>query len=95
MRLSEQNIAPQVNDAQAAIIAGQILGADFFGVGSVDKIGKSYAVSMQIVEVRSGRVIKNQSEFYKGNFKKFQKLVIPYFAKKLCGIPVDEKPPKK
>jgi len=93
LRLAEQNLPPRCADVQTAVMIGQILGADFVGIGSIDRIGKSYAISMQIVEVRSGRIINNTSEFYKGNFRKFQTIIVPYFARKMSGLPVDE--PKK
>lgn len=96
LRLASQNIVAQVKDVNAAIIAGQILGTDFFGIGSIDQIGKkTYAISMQIIEVRSGRSIINTAEFYKGNFKNFQKIMVPLFAQKICGINIEEKPSRK
>lgn len=94
-RLAEQNLPEQCSDVQSAVIAGQILGSDYFAIGSLDKIGKSIAVSIQIVEVRSGRVVNTISEFYKGNFKKFRKNLIPIFALEISGIEVDEKKKRK
>lgn len=87
LRLAEQNLPLRCNDVQCAIIAGQILGAEFFGIASIDKIGKTIAMSMQVVEVRSGRIILNYSEFYKGSQKKFVHTIIPHFARKICGLP--------
>jgi len=95
VRLTSQNIVPEVRDVNAAIIAGQILGTEFFAIGSIDKIGKAYSISMQIVEVRSGRSIRNTSEFYKGNFQNFQKLIVPLFAQKISGIEVETKRSRK
>lgn len=87
LRLAEQNLPLRCNDVQCVIMTGQILGADFFGIASIDKIGKTIAMSMQVVEVRSGRIILNYSEFYKGSKKKFESTVVPHFARKICGLP--------
>lgn len=86
LRLAEQNLPPTCSDVQCAIIAGQILGTDFFGIGSIGRIGKTYTISIQIIEIRSGRTIRNVSEFYKGNKKNFEEEIIPYFARKASGI---------
>lgn len=91
LRLAEQNLPGRCADVQCAIVAGQLLGADFFAIGSIDKIGKTYAISMQLVEVRSGRIVRNVSEFYKGKLRKFEKNIIPLFARKISGLSVEEK----
>jgi hypothetical protein len=95
LRLAEQNIPGRCADVRSAIAAGQILGADFFGIGSVDRIGKTYAISMQIVEVHTGRIILNVSEFYKGKLKKFSEKIIPLFAQEISGIVVEKKNNRK
>ncbi|MCX7726140.1 MAG: hypothetical protein N2053_04765 [Chitinispirillaceae bacterium] len=95
LRLSEQGFADTCNDAQCAIIAGQVVGSDFFGFGSIGMIGKSYIISMQLVEVRTGKIVRDVSEFYKGKRKDFEEKIIPLFALKLCGIYIEEKGKKK
>ncbi|MBN1578018.1 MAG: hypothetical protein JW913_15770 [Chitinispirillaceae bacterium] len=86
MRLAEQGLPNSCPDAHSSIVAGQILGTDYFGFGTIGSVGKAFLISMQIVEVRTGRIIRDISEFHKGKKKAFEKKVIPRFAQKLSGI---------
>lgn len=95
MRLAEQNMPDMCHEAQCAVVLGQILGTEFFGYGSIGKIGKTFTVSMQILEVRTGRIVQDITEFYKGNASGFQKKSIPLFAQRLSGIEVVDKKRKK
>ena len=95
MRLAEQGMPDMCHEAQCAVVLGQILGTEFFGYGSIGKIGKTFIISMQILEVRTGRIIRDITEFYKGNTSGFQKKSIPLFAQRLCGIEVIDKKRKK
>lgn len=86
IRLAEQNLPNTCFDAHCSVVAGQILGADYFGFGSIGKVGKVYTLSMQVVEVRSGRIIRDISEFFKGKRAVFEAKAIPRFAYRICGI---------
>lgn len=91
MRLTEQGLPDQCTDAHCAIAAGQILGVDFFGFGTIGIVGKAFLISMQIVEVRTGRIIRDLSEFHKGKKGEFMEKVIPRFAWRLSGIEKEKK----
>ncbi len=86
MQLNEQGLPEICTDAHFAVSAGQIVGADFFGFGAVGSIGKTFIISMQIVEVRTGKIIRDISEFHKGKKSVFEQKIIPLFAMKLSGI---------
>jgi hypothetical protein len=91
VRLAEQGLPDTCFNAQCAIIAGQILGIDYFGFGSIGSVGKkSYQISMQIIEVRTGRIVSDVSRFYKGKLKDFTGIVLPQFALAISGIAVDD-----
>ena len=91
IRLAEQNLPPICSDAHCSIVAGQILGVEFFGFGTIGKVGKVYTLSMQVVEVRTGRIVRDISEFFKGNKNAFKIKAIPEFAMKISGIEVEKK----
>ncbi len=91
MRLAEQNLPDNCTDVTSAVIAGQILDVDFFGFGTVGKIGKTYTISMQVIDVRSGRIIKDVSKFHKGGRSGFEKEAIPLFAYELSGREMKKK----
>jgi len=86
MRLAEQELPNSCPDAHSSIVAGQILGAEYFGFGTIGRIGKTYTISMQVVEVRTGRIVSDISEFHNGKQIMFEEKVIPRFARKLSGI---------
>ena len=86
VRLAEQNIPNSCADLNCAVIAGQLLGVEYFGYGSIGKVGKAYTLSMQVVEVRTGRVVRDASEFFKGRKSAFKIKVIPEFAARVCGV---------
>jgi len=91
IRLAEQDMENSCKTTRCAIIAGQLLGVDFFGYGTIGKIGKTYTVSMQIVDVHTGKIVRNVSEFYKGKKKKFKREVLSLFAYQVCGIEPEKK----
>jgi hypothetical protein len=86
LRLAEQNLPNSCVDPQCAIVAGQILGAHCFGFGTIGMVGKTFTISMQVVEVRTGKIIRDISEFYEGKRKGFINKIIPRFARRLSGI---------
>ena len=90
-RLAEQNLPNSCSDLHCAVVAGQLLGVEYFGFGSIGKVGKTYTVSMQVVEVRTGRVVRDISEFFKGRRSAFREKVIPRFAHRICGLEYDKK----
>jgi hypothetical protein len=84
--LAQQDLPNTCNTPRCAIIAGQILSVDVFGFGTIGKIGKTFTISMQLVDVHTGKTVVNISEFYKGRKKKFKSEIIPLFAHRICGI---------
>lgn len=86
VRLAEQNLPNSCSDLNCAVIAGQLLGVEYFGYGSIGKVGKAYTLGMQIVEVRTGRVVRDVSEFFKGRKSAFKIKIIPELAARVCGV---------
>ena len=84
--LADQDLPDICSDLHCAVVTGQLLGVEYFGFGSIGKVGKTYTISMQLVDVRSGRIIRDITEFFKGNQSAFRKKVIPRFAYKICGL---------
>ncbi len=85
-RLAEQNLPNACSDLNCAVIAGQLIGVEYFGYGSIGKVGKAYTLSMQIIEVRTGRVIRDVSEFFKGRKSVFKRKILPELAARACGV---------
>ncbi|MBN1759548.1 MAG: hypothetical protein JW863_14570 [Chitinispirillaceae bacterium] len=90
-RLAEQGLPNSCSDLHCAVVAGQLLGVEYFGFGSIGKVGKTYIMSMQLVEVRTGRIIRDLSEFFKGKRSAFRQKIIPRFATRICGLEYEKK----
>lgn len=84
--LSDQGLPNTCYELHCATVAGQLLGVDYFGFGSIGKVGKAYTLSVTVVEVRSGRVIYEESEFFKGKRSTFTKKIIPLIAAQISGV---------
>ena len=84
--LAQQNLPHSCSDLHCAVVTGQLLGVEYFGFGSIGKVGKTYTISMQLVDVRSGRIVRDVSEFFNGKGSVFTKKIIPRFAYKICGL---------
>jgi hypothetical protein len=69
-----------------ALEIGQLLGVDIVGTGSVSQFGNTYSIGVNLIDVRTGRTIKEVNEFFTGNSDKFIKRGVPLVASKLCGI---------
>lgn len=89
-RLTDQDIRSYCVDVRGAIVAGQVAGVDYLAFGSIGKIGKTFAVSLQVVEVQSGSVIRDVSEFFKGKKNVFLSEVMPRVAAETCGIQLED-----
>lgn len=84
------------NDEFCAIEIGQLLGVEYVGIGSIALIGKTYAVSARIVEVRTGKIIRDVNQFFKGSRDDLVMEVLPQIARKLSGLePVTGKVKKR
>lgn len=92
--LAQQDLPNTCNTPRCAIIAGQILGVDVFGFGTIGKIGKAFTISMQLIDVHTGKTVVTVSKFYKGRKKKFKSEIIPLFAYWICGIEPEKKKKK-
>lgn len=88
-RLTDQDIRSYCVDVRGAIVAGQVAGVDYLAFGSIGKIGKAFAVSLQVVEVRSGSVVRDVSEFFKGKKSVFLSEVMLRVAAETCGVQLE------
>ncbi|MBN1309493.1 MAG: hypothetical protein JXA18_16355 [Chitinispirillaceae bacterium] len=86
MLLAEQGLSDRCTDAHCAVVAGQIVDADYFGFGTIGSVGEAFIISMQVVEVRTGRIVSDISEFHKGKKAALNNKTIHRFARKLSGL---------
>ena len=78
--LAERGGSENCSDLQCRIVNGQLLGVDYLCFGSIETIGKTFSLNIQIADIASGRLVANVSRFYKGNEANFIKKAIPEVA---------------
>lgn len=61
--LQEQNFQTSgITNSDDAVKAGKILNVDLMAFGSFSKLGKAYVISIQMVNVESGKIIYSENE---------------------------------
>lgn len=68
-----------------ATLNGQYLNVDYVIFGRVQTIGRSIAISVQIADVSTGRLISDVSKFYSGKKSKFTKKILPEVVELLAS----------
>jgi hypothetical protein len=89
--LAERGGSDQCANLQCRIINGQLLGVDYLCFGSVETIGKTFSLNLQIADILTGRLVANVSRFYKGKEPNFVKKIIPDVAKQATSALVDKR----
>ncbi|MDO5576197.1 MAG: hypothetical protein Q4F84_03890 [Fibrobacter sp.] len=69
-----------------ALEIGQLLSVDLVAIGSISQIGTTYSIGINIIDIRTGRTVKEVNDFYKGDLNKLLNQGLPVIASKLCGI---------
>lgn len=71
------------NDA-CAVEMGQLLGVDAMMVGSIGKVGKTYSLTVRLLDIGTSRIIRSVSQFYKGEIDGLLTETIQDISKKIC-----------
>ncbi|MBN1130057.1 MAG: hypothetical protein JXA71_13785 [Chitinispirillaceae bacterium] len=71
-------------DLQCEIINGQLLSVDYMCFGSIETIGRTFSLNVQVADIGSGRTVANVSKFFKGKEKVFISKVIPLVARQVA-----------
>ncbi len=80
---------------QCVVEIGQLIGVDKMVAGSIGKIENTYLISIRLISVSTGKIIKNVQKEITGSLTDVLKIGIPECAKKLAGISKKNTPTKK
>jgi TolB-like protein len=75
---------------ECVVEMGQLIGVERITAGSVGKIGAMYLVSIRLIDVASGEIIKEISEEVEGTIEEVVKVGIANAAKRIAGIEADK-----
>ena len=73
-------------DGDSAVSVGRLLGADFVMLGRIGKLGTLYIISLRMVDVSRGEVVRAVTEEYLGPIEDLRKPV-RIAAQRILGIP--------
>lgn len=76
------------SESSCAVEIGQLLGVKHMVLGGAGKLGKTYTLNARIVDIRTGSIVTEVTEYYKGTKDALITKTIPVVAKKLTGIMV-------
>ncbi len=71
-------------DVQCQIVNGQLLNVDYMCFGTIETIGRTFSLNVQVADVASGRILVNISKFFKGKEKVFISKIIPQVARQVA-----------
>lgn len=89
--ISERGGNLNCSNLQCEIINGQLLSVDYICYGSIETIGRTFSLNVQIADIQTGRMVANVSKFYKGKKKNFIGKTIPAVARQLAEAVVGKK----
>lgn len=89
--ISERGGSPKCANLQCAIVNGQLLNVDYICFGSIETIGPTFSITVQVADINSGRLVANVSKFFKGKEKVFVTKTIPSVAQQLATALVGKK----
>jgi TolB-like protein len=79
------------DEASCAIEMGKILAVNYMVMGTIGMVGKTYTLSVRFVEVGTGKILKDFTEYHKGTADELLTRVIPMLSQKITGT---YQPPK-
>jgi len=85
--LKEQGfqISGACDEATCAIEMGQLLGVRYLVLGSLGKVDKTYTLNVRLVDVGTGEIVTEASDYVKGSKERILKELIPTVALQICG----------
>ena len=68
-----------------AVEMGQLLGVDAMVIGSVGKVGKTYSVTVRMLDLQTGKIVHSASQYYKGEIDGLLTETIEGISVKMCA----------
>jgi hypothetical protein len=73
------------DEANCAIEIGKLLAVSHIVMGNIGLVGKTYTLSVRFVEIGTGKILKDFTEYHKGNVDDLLTKKIPLLAQKIAG----------
>ena len=79
------------DEASCAIEIGKLLAVNTIVMGNIGKVGKTYTFSVRLVDVGTGKITRDITEYNKGSPDELLTKMIPLIAKKVSNTYVEKK----
>jgi len=76
---------------ECVVEMGQLIGVDRMVAGSIGKIGPLFIISLRLLDVGTGEIMKNVSEQIEGDVTDLVRIGIVNVAKKMADLPVENR----
>jgi hypothetical protein len=73
------------DEASCAIEMGKILSVNQIVLGNIGKVGQTYTLNVRLVEVGTGKIVRDVTEYHKGSPDGLLTKIIPIITAKLSG----------
>ena len=73
------------DETTCAMEMGQLLAVKYMVLGSIGKVGKTYTINIRLVDVGSGKIIKDVMQNHKGSTDELLTKIVPMAALKMAG----------
>jgi len=73
------------DESSCIVEMGQLLGVKYMVVGNVGLVGGTYSISVRLIDVATGEIIRDISELHRGNKDKLLSHVMPGVAWRVAG----------
>jgi TolB-like protein len=72
---------------------GQLIGVEKLITGSIGKLGEAFIVSVRMLDVKTGEIVKDETVKFEGKIEKIMDETIPDIARTICSekVPVEAK----
>lgn len=77
------------DEASCAVEMGKVLAVKYMVLGSIGKVGKTFTLNVRLVDVQTGEIKEDITEYEKGSVDALLTNVIPVAARKLAGVPAE------
>jgi TolB-like protein len=73
------------DETSCAVEIGKQLSVPYVVLGNIGRVGKTYTLNVRLVEVGSGKIIRDFTEYHKGNSDELLTKVVPKVVQKIVG----------
>ncbi len=89
--LKEQGfqVSGACTDASCAVEMGQLLAVNYMALGSVGLVGKTYTLNVRLVDVGTGKIVKDVTQYNRGEIDELLTKILPQVATEICSYTKD------